>query len=257
MDRTGRINTIKHMKALTIFIYSLASYAFSLLVQLAFILFIAPWPSPGFHIDYLANSTIGHALIIDLLLLLLFGLQHSAMARTGFKAWFTGWIPPAAERSTYVLASSFALGAMILFWQGLPGHLWQLQQGPTYWLLSGLFVVGWLIAVGASFLIDHFELFGLQQAWRHLRGKQEPTHVFVERLLYRFVRHPIQLGILIGLWATPVMSMSHLLLATGMTVYIFIGLYYEEKDLSVSLAPAYPDYQRRVNKIFPIPSKKR
>ena len=191
------------------------------------------------------------AVLIDLGLIALFGLQHSVMAREGFKRMITRFIPEASERSTYVLFSGVTFIVMCIFYQPIDGYLWKVDDGMGKWLLEFGFVFGWSLSVYASFIINHFELFGLQQVYLYLTGKEAQPVVFKEKQLYRFIRHPIQLGVLMGMWLTPVMSYGHLLMAVGFTVYIFIGLYFEEKDLVRELGKEYEDYKERVGLMFP------
>ncbi len=232
---------------MAVMVLSLLAYLFGLGVLVAFVLFVAPWPLLPWHVDG-AGPAGDAALAVDLGLLLLFGLQHSLMARPGFRRR----LPPALGRAAYVLASGLALGLLVLAWQPLPATVWRVEQPFAYGLLVALFVAGWALSVYATFVIDHFELFGLRQAWRHWRGEAAPPPVFREVSLYRWVRHPMQLGVLIGLWATPAMSAGHLLLAAGMTAYVLVGLWFEERDLSVELGPAYADYRRRVPRLIPL-----
>jgi len=191
------------------------------------------------------------AILIDIGLIALFGLQHSVMAREGFKRMLTRSIPEASERSTYVLLSGVTFIMMCLFYQPIDGYLWKVEEGIGKWLLEFGFVFGWSLSVYASFIINHFELFGLQQVYLYLTGKEARPVVFKEKQLYRFIRHPIQLGVLMGMWLTPVMSYGHLLMAVGFTVYIFIGLYFEERDLVRELGKEYQDYKERVGLMFP------
>ena len=236
--------------------YSLLSYVLGLGTLTFFVLWVAPWPLLPWHIDSGSPASLVEGMVIDLGLLLLFGLQHSLMARPGFKRWLTGWLPAPAERSTYVWLSALAIALICAFWQPVDGMAWSLRGTPAGWMLSGGFVLGWGMAVWATFAIDHFELFGLRQAWRYLRGEPEPKPVFREVSLYRYVRHPMQLGVLIGLWSTPQMSMAHLLLALGMSVYVLIGLYFEERDLEADLGRDYTDYMRRVRQLLPGPQRR-
>jgi protein-S-isoprenylcysteine O-methyltransferase Ste14 len=245
------------MPSVFIFLYSVGAYLLSLAAFTYLMLFISPWDILPSHVDRVTQPSLVMALLVDLLLVALFGLQHSIMARSHFKNWLTRFVPQAAERSSYVLMSGLGIALLVIFWQTPPGMVWQVQQPWLWVLLSTLFVIGWSIAVLASFIINHFELFGLQQAWRSMRGRAQASNVFTERSLYRIVRHPIQAGTLIGLWATPVMSLSHVILAAAMSAYIFIGLYYEEKDLADNLGADYRDYQQRIPKLFPSLFRKR
>jgi len=240
------------MQPVIIFIYSILAYLFGLGTLVYLLLFIGPWDLLPSHIDDPARSAPLYAAGIDMVLILLFALQHSIMARSRFKQWLLRWLPAPAERSSYVLVSGLLVLALLVFWQPLPAPVWHLQQPLAAGLLCALYVAGWTLAVIASFIINHFELFGLQQGWLHLRRQAEPARRFSERSFYRLVRHPIQLGTLIGLWATPTMSVGHLLLASGLSLYTFIGLYFEEKDLLLTLGRDYADYRQRVPKILPL-----
>lgn len=175
---------------------SLLAYLFGLGVLVLFVLFVAPWPVLPWHVDSGgAGLPLWLAAGVDIGLLALFGLQHSVMARPRFRRL----APPALTRAVYVLASGVALGLMIACWQPLPGEPWQVEQPFARGLLLAAFVGGWALSVYATFVIDHFELFGLRQAWQHLRGETAPAPAFREVSLYRWVRHPMQLGVLIGL----------------------------------------------------------
>jgi protein-S-isoprenylcysteine O-methyltransferase Ste14 len=237
------------MRSILVVIYGVLAYAAGLGVLAGFVLWVAPWPLLPWHIDIGTRADLG--LGVDLGLLLLFGLQHSLMARAGFKRRITAWLPRTAVRSTYVLLSALALGLLCLAWKPLPGLVWNVEQPFWHGLLTIAFVGGWGMSVWATFLIDHFELFGLRQVWNEWRGQQMPPPVFREVSLYRVVRHPMQLGVLIGLWATPRMSAGHLLLAVGMSLYVLLGLYFEERDLLRELGEPYRDYRRRVPQLIP------
>jgi protein-S-isoprenylcysteine O-methyltransferase Ste14 len=196
------------------------------------------------------------ALAIDAGLILLFGLQHSVMARSGFKQWLTRAVPPHLERGVYLLASSAALGLLLVCWQPIPAVLWQVAQQPYAALLWALFAAGWLLATASTYMIDHFSLFGLTQAWRHHRASRgyvvpKQKDEFRTPSLYRHVRHPLYLGLLIGFWSTPVMTMGHLLLAAGMTLYVLIGIAFEERDLIVRFGDHYRAYRDRVPALIP------
>jgi len=195
----------------------------------------------------------GLAVTIDLALVLLFGLQHSVMARPGFKRWWTRIVPPALERSTYVLLASFFLTLLMLLWQPIPGVVWQVESTAGQTVLWALFALGLPFGVVASFQIDHFDLFGLRQVWLQFRGRPYTPPEFTQPWLYRVVRHPIQLGVLLLLWPLPTMTAGHLLLAVSMTIYVLIGLYFEERDLLASFGERYRSYRRRVPGLIPLP----
>lgn len=240
-----------------VMIYSLLAYAIGLGVLSGFVLFVGAWDFLPRHVDSGTAPPLVQGLLTDIGLLSLFGLQHSIMARPGFKRALTRLLPAAAERSTYVLLSALMIALVCAFWQPLPGMAWQVEQPLARGLLIGGYVCGWGMAVWSTFMVDHFELFGLHQAWRHLRGRPVPAPAFREASLYRVVRHPMQLGVLIGLWSTPTMSLGHLLLALGMTLYVLIGLRYEERDLLAELGDDYADYKRRVPQLLPLPRRRR
>lgn len=203
------------------------------------------------HVDKGIAAPPATAAVVDLALIALFGLQHSVMARPGFKAGWTKVVPPPLERSVYCLASALCLILLFAFWHPIGGAVWTVQSDVARVSLWVLFALGWVILFIATHLISHWELFGLAQAWRHVRGTTRPEQPFRTPLFYRWVRHPIYSGFLLAFWATPDMSYGHLLLAVGFTVYIFIGIAYEERDLLRQFGDAYADYRRRVGAVFP------
>lgn len=194
------------------------------------------------------------AWIVDLLLLGLFAVQHSGMARAGFKAWLTRWLPPAIERSTYVLLSSLALIVLFRWWQPLPGTIWRVEAGWATGLLYTLSACGWLLVLSGTFVINHFDLFGLRQVWLDAHGQRYTALPFKQHLYYRLVRHPLMLGFVVAFWATPHMSMGHLLFAMATTGYILIAVkYFEERDLVASHGDDYRRYQHEVPMLCPWP----
>ena len=198
-----------------------------------------------------SDVPIATAAIINIALIALFGVQHSVMARQGFKRAWTRIVPPQVERSVYVLAASAALIVMFLFWQPLDTVVWSVEGGLLATLLTALFWIGWLVVLVSTFLINHFELFGLQQAWLHLRGQEPAPHQLREPLFYRWVRHPIYAGFFLAFWATPEMTWGHLLLAIGVSVYMLIAIRFEERDLIGFYGEQYESYRGRVGMLTP------
>jgi protein-S-isoprenylcysteine O-methyltransferase Ste14 len=191
------------------------------------------------------------AMLINVLLLALFGVQHSVMARPGFKGWITRIVPKPAERSTYVMISSVLLAVVMWQWRPIPTVLWHVEANWAQLVIWVLFAGGWLMALAATFLTDHFEMLGVKQALAHFRGQPCDTAQFHERALYRWVRHPIMLGQIIAFWAIPTMTAGHLLFATIMLAYTLIGLHFEERDLVKAHGDAFRDYQKRIPKLVP------
>jgi len=246
------------MRLHLILLYGLLAYLVGLGTLVYMLLWLYPWPWMPTTVDSAPVSE--HpimASVIDLGLIALFGLQHSLMVRPRFKAWFDRYVPYGAQRATYSLISSFFLALILYFWQPLPGELWRCEPDSLGWtVMTVLYVLGWGMAVIATFQIDHFGLLGLTQAWREWRGLEEPEASFQERGFYRWVRHPIQAGTMLGLWATPVMSTGHALFALGFTLYILIGLHYEERDLLNTLGKEYEHYRKRVPMLIPFAKAK-
>lgn len=195
------------------------------------------------------------AFLVDAALVAAFGIQHSVMARPAFKRWWTRIVHNAIERSTYVLFSSVLFGLIFVAWQPLPTTVWDLRGTLAGPVLLVLYAFGWLVVLLSSFMIRHFELFGLTQAWRRARDEPMRDSVFTEAFLYRFVRHPLMLGFLIALWATPHMTRGHLLFAVLMSAYIFFGVHLEERDLLQDLGAKYRAYRTRVPMMFPLPRR--
>jgi methanethiol S-methyltransferase len=191
------------------------------------------------------------ALIVNLVLMSIFAVQHSVMARPQFKRWWTKFVPASVERTTYVLLASLALALLIWQWQPLPAVVWQIADPRLAVAVTGLSFLGWLIVLTSTFLINHFELFGLHQVANNLSGRPMPAPRFRTPLLYRLVRHPIYLGFIIAFWAAPIMTVGHLLFAAVTTAYIFVGIWLEERDLIDVFGDEYRRYRERVSMLLP------
>lgn len=196
------------------------------------------------------RSSLPEAITVNVLLLLLFAVQHSVMARPRFKKWMTRWVPEAAERSTYVLSTNLVLALLFWQWRPLGGMVWDLQSMPARATAWGLFATGWLTVLVTTFLINHFDLFGLRQVWLHFRRRPYTQLPFGMPGPYRIVRHPLYVGWLLAFWCTPSMSMAHLLFAVGMTAYILVAIQFEERDLIRNHA-GYTQYRQRVPMLIP------
>ena len=234
-------------------ILSLAYGATAYVVFLASFLYAVAWLG-GFLVPKTIDSGPAspplEAAVINLLLLTAFAVQHSVMARPGFKRWWTQYVPPPVERATYVLAASLLLFAVCLGWRAMPEVVWQAEGAGAIALTAG-FALGWLVVLSATFMINHFELFGLRQVWLHARGRAYTAPNYVERFFYRFVRHPIMLGFLIAFWSAPTMTVGHMLFAAVTTAYILIALQLEERDLVKEHGAAYEAYRQRVPMLVP------
>jgi len=237
------------MKRILTLAYGALSYAIFFVTYLYAIGFIGNVAVPK-SLDSAATDPWPTALAIDLGLLALFAIQHSVMARQGFKRLLTRIIPAAIERSTYVLASSLAL--LLLFWQWRPlgGVVWDLQNEAGRAVLYGGFAFGWTLVLIATFMINHFDLFGLRQTWRAFRGQPQAALPFATPLLYRVVRHPLYVGWFFAFWCTPAMTVTHLLFAVMATAYILVAIQLEERDL-MRAHPEYAEYRRQVPMLVP------
>lgn len=233
------------------FLYGILSYLIFLVAFLYSVGFAGNMLVPK-NIDSGQESGMAYSIVINLLLLSLFALQHSIMARPAFKQWWTKIISPVIERSTFVLLTSLIL--LLIFWQWRPmtGIIWDVQNPTLILVIQAIFWLGWLIVFLSTFMINHFHLFGLDQVFNNFRN-QKPTGLkFKESFFYKFVRHPIMTGFIIAFWAAPTMTYGHLLFAAVTTVYILIAVkYLEEKDLEKEIGEPYKDYQKRVPMLIP------
>ena len=238
------------MQRIVVFVYGVLSYACFFVTFLYAVGFVGGFGVPR-SIDSVAEGPVTTAVLVDVLLLAVFALQHSVMARPAFKRWWTRIVPEPAERSTYVLASSLAL--LLLFWQWRPigGVVWQVENPVVVAALYGLFAFGWLTVLVTTFLINHFDLFGLRQVWFYLRGEPYRPLGFVTPGPYRHVRHPLYVGWLFAFWATPTMTAAHLLFAIMTTAYILIAIQLEERDLGDVFGDRYSQYRRSVPMLVP------
>jgi protein-S-isoprenylcysteine O-methyltransferase Ste14 len=238
------------MKRVSVFAYGVVAYVLFLVSFLYAAGFVGDFGVPK-SLDSPRDGSVAVALAVDLGLLALFALQHSIMARRGFKARLTRVVPEAAERSTYVLASSLALLLLFALWRPLGGVVWDVANPLGRGLVYGLFAFGWLLVFASTLLINHLDLFGLRQVWFYLRGREYSSLRFRTPGLYKLVRHPLYLGWLFAFWATPTMTMTHLFFAAVTTAYILVAIKLEERDLVTDFGAAYADYRRQVPMLVP------
>ena len=231
-------------------LYALVAYAGFVGWFLYAICFLHDWYVPK-TINSGEAGPVGAAIAVNLGLVLLFGLQHTVMARGGFKRWWTGVVPSHLERSTFVLVSAVLLSAILWLWQPMPATVWHFEQPAVAALMYGLSLLGAATVLYTTFLIDHWDLVGLRQVWAYCRGAAPAGPVFKERSLYRVMRHPMMLGILIWFWATPHMTQGHLLWAGAFTAYVLMGIHVEERGLAAELGEDYQEYRKRVPMLLP------
>jgi methanethiol S-methyltransferase len=232
------------------FAYGFVSYAIFFVTFLYAIGFVTGLMVPK-TIDTGTIVPMPEALIVDLLLMSVFAVQHSVMARRQFKQWWTQFVPKPVERSTYVLLASLALVLLFWQWRPIPTVVWEITNRVIAMAILGLSLIGWLTVLTSTFLINHFELFGLHQVANHLTGHPMPAPRFRTPLYYKFVRHPIYLGFIIAFWAAAVMTTGHLLFAAVTTAYIFVGIVLEERDLVDLFGDDYRRYKDRVSMVLP------
>jgi protein-S-isoprenylcysteine O-methyltransferase Ste14 len=232
-------------------IFAIFAYAIFFATFLYLIVFVGDFAFASRTVDVGPQAAPAVAAVIDVVLIALFGLQHSVMARQGFKRRWAQIVPPQAERSVYVLAASIMLMILFLGWRPIDTVVWTVANpllGSIIWIL---FWIGWATVLVSTFLINHFELFGLQQAWLHVSGREPAPPKFHQPLFYKWVRHPLYLGFFLAFWATPEMTVGHLLLAVGMSIYMLIAIRYEEHDLVGLFGKDYEDYRQNVGMLTP------
>jgi protein-S-isoprenylcysteine O-methyltransferase Ste14 len=247
LDRGVRANPVGRLIA---FLYGIVAYAVFFVAFTYAIGFVSGLMVPK-TIDTGAAGSLGEALVVNLLLMSLFAVQHSVMARKQFKQWWTQYVPKSVERSTYVLLASLVLLLLYWQWRPMPAVVWQIADPSIALAVNVLGFVGWLIVFTSTFLINHFELFGLHQVANNLTGRAMPAPRFRTPLFYGFVRHPIYLGFVIAFWAAPTMTLGHLLFAAVTTAYIVVAIQFEERDLIDLFGDEYRRYKRRVSMLVP------
>lgn len=243
------------MRSLAV-VYGVVAYAIFFVTFLYAIGFVGNLAVPK-TIDSGAVGPLANTLLIDTLLLGVFAVQHSVMARPAFKIWWTKFVPAPVERSTYVLLASLALILLFWQWRPLPTPVWSIQSQPVAIAIWALFWIGWATVLLSTFLINHFDLFGLRQVWAYRRNREIPPSEFRTPLFYRVVRHPLYLGFIIAFWAAPTMSQGRLFFALATTAYILIAIQLEEHDLLNHFGDAYRDYKSRVGMLIPLPFGRR
>ena len=233
-----------------VLIYSIASYVVGMTGLMWLILAVGGLLPYGFSPVHAGSSVA--AILIDLGLIFLFGLQHTIMARRKFKQKLARLIPAAAERATFVLASGVVMAILVWAWQPVPGMVWSVETNAARVILWGLYLAGWTYLVASTFVTNHFELFGLRQALLFFRGiPYEPVR-FTKKWMYAYSRHPMMLGVLVGLWAVPDMSITHCILALFMSGYIVIGMLFEERGLIDQFGDTYREYKRNIGAFFTV-----
>jgi methanethiol S-methyltransferase len=240
------------MKRVLVLLYGIAAYAVALGSLVYAIGFVSNLVVPK-SIDIGGVAPWPQALLIDLGLLTMFAVQHSVMARQGFKRWSSRFVPKPVERSTYVLAAALIMIALFWFWVPIPVPVWRLEPSTAYAVLA-ISLIGWGLVVGSTFLIDHFNLFGVSQVFAAWRGRTVAEPEFRIPFFYKLVRHPIYLGFLLAFWAAPTMTVGHLVFALATSGYILIGIMLEERDLIAAHGDAYRTYRQRVRMLLPLPS---
>jgi methanethiol S-methyltransferase len=232
-------------------IFGVFAYLFFFGTFLYLIAFVGNFSAAPQTVDRGLGASTGAAMATNVMLVTLFGVQHSVMARQGFKKFWTRLVPISIERSIYVLVSSLILWILFAFWRPIPAIVWRVESPAPVAMLWAIFGLGWLIVLLSTFLMSHFELFGLKQVVQNFSGKGPVNPQFRQPFFYRFVRHPLYAGFLLAFWSIPVMTAGHLLFSVAMTIYVLIAIHYEEKDLVGLFGQDYEDYRRKVGKLVP------
>jgi protein-S-isoprenylcysteine O-methyltransferase Ste14 len=242
------------MSRVAAMVFAIAAYAVFFATFLYLIVFVGDFPLGTRTVDLGPQADPISAVFIDIALILLFGLQHSLMARQGFKRWWMKIVPPPIERSIFVLAASAMLMILFIGWRPIDQIVWSVNPITHGWasdLIWMAFWIGWLTVLVSTFLINHFELFGVQQAWYHVRGREPEPPKFRQPLFYKWVRHPLYLGFFLAFWAAPEMTIGHLLLAAGMSAYMLVAIRFEERDLIGFFGKDYELYRQQVGMLTP------
>ncbi|MBV1875790.1 MAG: hypothetical protein KUG50_04105 [Cycloclasticus sp.] len=233
-----------------VMLYGVVSYCLFFVVLVYFMGFVGEAFVPK-AISTEAAQYSPNALAINVGLMLIWGVQHSVMARGWFKEIISPVVPHQVERSTYVLASAIVLAVLMFFWQPMNGIVWQVTNETIITVLWSVFILGWVLVLISTFLTDHFDLFGLRQTWLFFVKKSYTQVKFTEYLFYRWIRHPMMLGLILAFWSLPTMTVGHLVFSIGMTIYVLVGIHFEEKGLAKAIGQPYTDYQQRTTKIIP------
>jgi len=250
VDRSDQEHRSNLAGRIVAFLYGVVAYVFFFATFLYAIGFVEDLVVPT-TIDTGLSAPTMQALIINLILMSIFAIQHSVMARQQFKRWWTQFVPASVERTTYVLFATLALALLLWQWRPMPEVVWQVANPQAATAITAVSLIGWLIVLTSTFLINHFELFGLHQVANNLTGRPMPAPRFRMPLYYKFVRHPIYLGFIIAFWAAPTMTLGHLLFAAVTTAYIFVGIQLEERDMVDVFGDQYRSYKKRVSMLLP------
>jgi len=237
------------VKRVLVLLYGTTGYLAGMIGLLWFILAMGGLAPSGFSL--LETSTLASSLLVNIGLIALFGLQHSIMARPGFKRLLRKYLPAATERSTFLLFSGVVLSLAIWAWQPLPGQVWNVENTVGFITLYALYALGWSYLLVATFVTNHFELMGLRQIYLYFIDKPYTKIAFTRKYMYNFSRHPMMLGLLVGMWCVPVMSYSQFVMASLLSLYVFIGIYYEERDLIANFGETYKKYKKDIATLIP------